>query len=317
MAIPLTCLPDAETAARPILRYGIEDRFTVAELPREADAVDIWCPLISDSPYQRVLGMELQASAPWTLGRDPEHGNPMLHARLVNPLPPELDFRLGYVVERRALAHMLDPACVGPLATPALFALALRAEQFVDVDETTRELARDVIRGETNLLGQARRIYDYVTGTMSYDAAKQSWKGSTEHALACSVGNCNDIHALLISLCRSVGIPARLVMGQALELPPPGEEPCDLCGYHCWAEFFAPGLGWIPVDASCACKYGKRHLFGDLEMNHVAWSVGRDILLAPPQRGGRLSFFAAPYAEVAGQVHRAVNPGIRFTLEAT
>jgi transglutaminase-like putative cysteine protease len=56
---------------------------------------------------------------------------------------------------------------------------------------------------------------------------------------------------LFISLVRSTGIPARLVMGQALESPsPPGVETCDVCGYHCWAESFVAGLGWIPVDAS-------------------------------------------------------------------
>jgi transglutaminase-like putative cysteine protease len=313
MANQVLCVPDIETAARPIVRYAIEDSFTVARLPETEEAVEVWCPLIPDTPYQRVLDIDLQTTAPWSLGRDADHGNPMLHARLAAPLPSDILFRLRYRVERRPVAHMLDPRCVGPVETPALFALSLRGEQFVDVNETTRELARDVVGGEANLLDQARRIYEYVSGTMRYDAARQSWKGSMEHALACSVGNCNDIHALFISLCRSVGIPSRLVMGQALEPPPPGAEACDLCGYHCWAEFFAPGLGWIPVDASCACRYGTEHLFGDLEMNHIAWSVGRDILLAPPQRGGRLLFFAGPYAEVGGQPHPEVQRGIRFT----
>src|SRR2546427_4651313 len=87
-------------------------------------------------------------------------------------------------------------------------------------------------------------------------------------ALSCSTGNCNDIHALFISLCRSVAIPARLVLGQAFEPPPPGQDACELCGYHCWAEFFVAGLGWVPADASCACKYGTDDLFGDLELNH-------------------------------------------------
>jgi len=59
-----------------------------------------------------------------------------------------------------------------------------------------------------------------------------------------------------------------------------------------------------------ACKSGKEHLFGDLEMNHVAWSIGRDVLLAPPQRGDRVLFFAAPYAEADGRpwpVERAIR----------
>jgi transglutaminase-like putative cysteine protease len=186
-------------------------------------------------------------------------------------------------------------------------------ERFVDVNDQTRSLARQVVGDETNILLQARKLYDHVTGTMTYDAAQQSWKGSTEHALVCSIGNCNDIHALFISLARSLSIPARLVLGQALEPPPPGEQACELCGYHCWAEFFAPGLGWIPVDASCACKYGKRALFGALESNHIAWSVGRDILLAPPQREARVLFFAGPYAEIDGVSHPRVERHVSFS----
>lgn len=166
---------------------------------------------------------------------------------------------------------------------------------------------------ERNPLEQARLIYRYVTEKMTYDAAKQSWKGSTEHALVCSAGNCNDIHALFISLARSTGIPARLVLDQALESPSqPGVDTCEVCGYHCWAEFFVAGLGWIPVDASCACKYRTEGLFGELEMNHVAWSVGRDLLLVPPQQGPPVLFFAAPYAEADGQPYRAVERRLTF-----
>jgi hypothetical protein len=65
---------------------------------------------------------------------------------------------------------------------------------------------------------------------------------------------------------------------------------CELCGYHCWAKYFAPGLDWIPVDASCTCKYGKHHLFGDLEMNYIAWSVGRDVELNPRKRASVFCF---------------------------
>ncbi|MBI4539388.1 MAG: transglutaminase family protein [Gemmatimonadetes bacterium] len=110
-----------------------------------------------------------------------------------------------------------------------------------------------------------------------------------------------------------MGIPARLILGQALEAPAPGEKACELCGYHCWVEFFAPGLGWVPADASCACKYGKHGLFGALETNHIAWSVGRDILLAPPQRDARVLFLAGPYAEVDGRPHPNVKRHVTFS----
>lgn len=306
MSHSLMCSPESETSAGSIRRYEIDDRFTIPSPPGAPAVVDVWCPIIPDTPSQRVMSIAVQAPDQWTIDHDTGHGNYVLHAPCAGPVRADRTFHIRYTVERRRIVHVLDPACVRALETPALFIRSLRAEQFVDVNDQTVALARDVIGGETNALRQARCVYDYVTGRMTYSAEHQSWKGSTEHALACSTGNCNDIHALFISLCRSAGIPARLVMGQGFEPPPPGQEGCDLCGYHCWAEFLASGLGWIPVDASCACKFGTPDLFGRLEMNHVAWSVGRDLWLSPPQRGGPLPFFAAPYVELDGQPSGAV-----------
>lgn len=193
-----------------------------------------------------------------------------------------------------------------------LYSRFLDPERYVDVTPETRDLARQVLGTTVGVVEQARRIYDHLVGYMTYDAGQQSWTGSTEHGLVCSVGNCNDIHALFISLCRSIGLPARLMMGQALETPEPDEERCELCGYHCWAEFFAAGLGWVPVDASCACKYGKHLLFGSVELNHVAWAVGRDVLLQPAQQGERLLYFVAPYAEVNGELNYCFTRSLTF-----
>ena len=189
----------------------------------------------------------------------------------------------------------------------------LSSEQHVTVDAESVERARGIVGDETNLLEQARKLYAHVVGFMDYDATKQSWVGSSEHALTCQIGNCNDIHALYISLARSLDIPARMVMGFALEQQS-GPEDCEVCGYHCWAEIFVPKLGWLPVDASCACKYGHENLFGNLELNHVAFSRGRDILLQPAQRGERLLYLFQAYAEVDGKPH-AVERKLSFRVE--
>ncbi len=304
MPVVVTECPSAAVSNEPSVRYELHDRFTLPRLGSETARFEVWCPVICDTPYQRVLDIAITAPVSWALTREVEHGNSILHARIAGPTLEEAKFEIRYVVERIAVAHALHPGCVRPLENPALFAAYLRAEQFVEVNDKMRALALDIVQGEKNPLQQAQRIYDYVVGSMTYDAAKQSWNGSSEHALVCSMGNCNDIHALFISLARSMGIPARLVLGQALESPAPGAEACDLCGYHCWAEFFAAGAGWVPVDASCACKYAKHQLFGSLEMNHIAWSVGRDIRLAPAQQGAPLLFFAGPYAERDGKTVR-------------
>jgi transglutaminase-like putative cysteine protease len=305
------CTPSAIT--RRNLRFEVHDWFTLPKLDPGTLRLDVWCPVIPDSPFQRVLDIAVDAPVPWTIEREGEHGNLMLHSRLAGPTVASSRFEIHYLVERTVVSHMLHPACVRRQSAPALFAPHLQAEQYVVVDDAMRALAGKVVAEERNPILQARRIYDHVVGSMDYDAAQQSWKGSTEHALTCSIGNCNDIHALFISLCRAAGIPARFILGQAFEPPPPGQEACDLCGYHCWAEFFVAGLGWVPADASCACKYGSPHLFGDLEMNHVAWSVGRDLLLAPAQRGPRLLFFAGPYAERTGEPFGGIERHLSFT----
>lgn len=312
MAIqPVPCTPST-TAARRDTRFEIRDRFTLTKSDDGTSCLEVWCPVIPDTSYQRVLDVAVDAPVPWTIEREREHGNLLLHSRLAGSTLQPIPFEVRYLVERAGVAPRLDPACVRRLTAPQLFSPYLQAEQYVIVDDRMRALARTVVGEEHNPLLQARRIYNHVVQTMGYDSAKQSWKGSTEHALACAVGNCNDIHALFISLCRATGIPSRLILGQAFEPPPPGQEACDLCGYHCWAEFFVSGLGWVPADASCACKYGRHHLFGDLELNHVAWSVGRDILLAPAQRGPRLLFFAGPYAERNGEPVGVQNRHISF-----
>lgn len=286
-------------AADSSCRFEITDNFAV-DAPDGCRRLRLWAPVIPDSPHQRVLDLAVRADLPAELSREAEFGNMVLHTTATAPSQTRYSFELRYIVERFTPPGPTDPSRATALASPDLFARTLQPERHVDVDDRTRALAAGVVAGETNPLEQARRIYDHTTGAMTYDATQQSYQGSTEHALVCQVGNCNDIHALFVSLCRSVGIPARFVLGQALEAPTGGAEDCEVCGYHCWAEFFVAGLGWLPADASCACKYGTHGLFGRLETNHIAFSTGRDLLFDPPQHTGRALFFATPYAEADG-----------------
>jgi transglutaminase-like putative cysteine protease len=281
--------------------YEITERVRVTDFPEGTTKLDLWMPHLVDDAYQRVLDVRVEAPLPAVVTYDPDYGNAILHLEAFEP-ERAIGISVAYRVLKRLPDLDLDPEKVGKRAgRREPFHLTLGPERHVRVDGEMRKLAREAVGRETNPLLQAKLIYDFVREKMRYNAEEQSWVGSTEHALACSVGNCNDIHALFLSLCRSLGIPSRLVMGFALEAPTP--ETCEVCGYHCWVEFHVPNLGWIPADDSCACKYGKEHLFGTLELNHIAFSRGRDILLNPPQRGDRLLFFASAYVEVNGMKH--------------
>ena len=293
-----------------IATYHLREEVAVRGLPGGDHRLDVWIPVPQNDGNQQVLEVTAESDADLSLHFDREWGNAILFGRL--QFGREFRAGLDYLVSRRTVSPDTDPARARPLSgAPGPFLRSLAPERYVRVDEETREQAMQLLGAEKNPLNQARIFYDHVTGYMTYDQKGQSWKGSTDHALVCQVGNCNDIHALYISLCRSVGIPSRLVMGFALEEPAQGGEPCDLCGYHCWAETYIAGLGWVPVDASCACKYGHAG-FGTLDLNHVAFSRGRDILLEPPQGGERLLFFPSAYVEVDGAPCSVVERRLRF-----
>ncbi len=97
--------------------------------------------------------------------------------------------------------------------------------------------------------------------------------------------------------------------------------------YHCWIEFYAPNLDWIPLDVAMAdihvgdfelndanatlvertaLKYEGADLqkveyyFGNLDERRVTWSRGRDLVLNPRQDGDPVNAIARAYVEIDG-----------------
>jgi len=81
----------------------------------------------------------------------------------------------------------------------------------------------------------------------------------------------------------------------------------DVPGYHCWAEFFVDGRGWVPVDVSEASKAAPKspemvdYYFGGLNADRIEFTLGRDVPLVPKQAGAPLNFFIYPYCEIDGK----------------
>jgi transglutaminase-like putative cysteine protease len=153
----------------------------------------------------------------------------------------------------------------------------------------------------------ARAIYNHIVATVKYDKTGKGWgRGDIYYACDARRGNCTDFHAIFIGYARAMGIPARFAIG----FPLPGDRGAgQIAGYHCWAEFYAQGIGWVPVDASEAAKNpGKReYFFGAHDENRVELSKGRDVVLTPRQQGEPLNYFVYPYAEVDGKEYTAID----------
>jgi len=145
-----------------------------------------------------------------------------------------------------------------------------------------------------------------------YDKSGTGWgRGDSLWVCDSKHGNCTDFHSLFISLARAEGIPARFEIGFPL---PPDKHSGEIAGYHCWADFYIDGKGWIPVDISEAWKHPEKreYFFGSHDVNRMQFSMGRDLQLTPVQQGNALNYFVYPYVEVEGREYP--NESLAFSF---
>jgi transglutaminase-like putative cysteine protease len=228
----------------------------------------------------------------------------------------------------------VDPAATRPLTEQERTALVrfLQPSTYVVVNDEIKKLAASITGGETNPVLAMRKLYDWTYKNVNYwvkdpEHLKASAVGSSEYCLESKTGNCTDINSLLSSLAISSGIPTSMVYGSLLKPTLNGVD--SDASYHCWVEFFAPRLGWIPVDASLANIYAEdikltdankklvvlttstgysgsdpekiNYYFGNLDERRVVWSVGRDLIMQPPQEDGPVNSLSKVYVEIDGK----------------
>ncbi|MEA2604138.1 MAG: hypothetical protein QOF89_5130 [Acidobacteriota bacterium] len=275
----------------------------VAELPQDAQRVDVWLPYPTSDENQEVTVTEVSAPFPHEVLKEAKYGNSILHLSATDPKVREFDVNMKVHVRRQEYLHnafaSLRTGTKG--RRPASVAMWLKPDRLVPVDDRIRGIAREVTHGKKGDLAKARAIYDYVVDTMAYDKSGAGW-GNGDIYWACDAkrGNCTDFHALFIGLNRAVGIPAKFAIGFPV---PPDRGQGEIGGYHCWAEFYLDGYGWVPVDASEARKHPEKrdYFFGAHDENRVQFTLGRDLVLNPKQSGDPLNYFIYPYVEVNGQ----------------
>ena len=172
------------------------------------------------------------------------------------------------------------------------------------------EARRGAGRAEDPIL-RARLLYDHIVNSLVYDKTGTGWgRGDALYACDARAGNCTDFHSLFIGEARALGLPSRFIMGLAI---PDKASEGPIAGYHCWAEFYVEGRGWIPVDASEAHKDPSRieELFGGLDADRVAFTIGRDIDI-PGAAGGLRNYIIYPHVDVEGRTHADIETKFSF-----
>jgi len=292
--------------------FDLQYEATLPNFPVGRGNFQLWMPVAHADAFQKIEMLNVESSVPYTMEKG-ANGDQILHISLAGAPADRLAVKLRFRVTRRErIVRTIPIGSENASLADHERSGYLQPDRLVPLDDTIRKWAREVVDGASarSDLEKARAIYNHVVATVKYDKTGKGWgRGDIYYACENRRGNCTDFHAIFIGYARAVRVPARFTIG----FPIPAQRgEGRIAGYHCWAEFFAAGVGWVPVDASEAAKDPSRreYFFGALDENRVEFSRGRDLLLNPPQQGEPLNYFIFPYAEIDGKP----QPGIGTTV---
>lgn len=282
--------------------YDVE----VESIPADAASIRVWVPVPQTTDRQSVENVRVIGAPNHRFAAEEKFGNKYLVVD-VKPGTERAHFEMVFDATR-AQARTLDAENGTTLEDRDLY---LTPTRMMKSDGPIAEEARQAAGSISEPLSAARALYDHIVDTMVYDKTGEGWgRGDTAYACDARKGNCTDFHSLFIGEAMSLGVPSRFLMGFSI---PADAAEGEIAGYHCWAEFFVEGRGWIPVDASEAFKDQSRRdeLFGGLDENRIQFTIGRDIAL-PEAQGEPANFSIYPYAEIDGKSHEAVQKKFRY-----
>jgi transglutaminase-like putative cysteine protease len=143
-----------------------------------------------------------------------------------------------------------------------------QVSRYVDDSPETWRLAIDATDGETDLWQQSLRLMSFVHGRLTYESFSTRVHTHARDVLQQGRGVCQDYAHVMLSLCRSLKIPALYVSGYlATE---------RASATHAWVEVFIPGHGWQALDPT-----NNRQT----DETYVKIAVGRDYADVPPVSG--------------------------------
>ena len=286
-------------------------KFDLSSYPADKE-VRLWIPYPVSSAYQTISRIQVRGNYTESgVYTDKKFQTPILYARW-KPGARSRKLVFRFDAERMEVARRHFPAresCWDPVD----YRKWLMPTSLGPTDGVVRTLAERITKGKVSVLEKARAIYDWTCKNMYRDeSVRGCGTGDVLRLLKRPGGKCTDIHSVFVALCRAAGVPAREIFGIRMCK----KAASDITRWeHCWAEFYLPGYGWVPVDPADVRKFmlvhglapddteakkWYRYFWGAWDPYRIRLSVGRDLILNPPQTGPSLNNFGYPYAEVDG-----------------
>ncbi|OQK16898.1 hypothetical protein AU255_03065 [Methyloprofundus sedimenti] len=296
------------------------------KVSQSSQVAKIWIPYPVSDENQLIENMAIKGnfvnSAVYT---EPQSGALYFFAEWPKEIQ-EKDMEMGFKVstKERKNTNLLDTGAPVPLEIQKYLA----SDWWVPTEGQVAEIANSIQKDKTGILEKARAVYDWVVENTYRDPnVKGCGLGIVEVTLSKRSGKCADLGSVYVALARNVGVPAREVFG--LRLGKKANQ--DITGgYHCWAEFYLPGAGWIAVDPAdvrkkmlvdklelADVKELREYFFGGVDADRMVLETGgRGITLQPAQESEPVNYLMYPYAEINGKALDYFDPeNFRYSVQ--
>ena len=321
--------------------YEITTRVNILK-PEGVSKAWIPLPMTHDTEWQRSIGSTWSGNAAKAqILRDGKYGASLLYAEwAAGTVQPVIEVANAFQTRDRQVDPAKAVAGAEKLSADEL-AFYTAATELIPTDGIVRDTARDIVKGAKGDVEKARRIYEWVVENTFRDPKTRGcgW-GDIKSMLETRSfgGKCGDLNALFVGLSRSVGIPARDIYGLRVAPSIHGYKSLGVGAVniskaqHCRAEFFAQGVGWVPVDPADVRKVvleepptnlkiddpkvvaARKRLFGGWEMNWLAYNMAHDVSL-PNSSGPKIPYLMYINAETgAGRLDQLEPDAVKYEI---
>ncbi|HYA86397.1 MAG TPA: transglutaminase domain-containing protein [Nitrospirota bacterium] len=278
--------------------------------PADAKEVRLWVPYPQTDGNQQITDVSVTGNfTSKNLSKEPKTGTTSLYAEWKGPMA-ERKLTYSFTTLRKEVVTKDFPKTEGP--APAEMKPYLDLSYLGNSEKRVKEIAAEITKGRTTILAKARAVYDWIVENMRRDPnVKGCGLGEIDRLLVDKGGKCVDIHTVFTALARAADVPTREIYGIRMHKEKEG----DITKFqHCWVEFFLPGYGWVIADPADVLKFKleknptsdelkvkTEYFFGAVDENRVQLSVGKQPVLNPAPKAGKLLYFMYPYAEADGK----------------
>ncbi|MDP2672898.1 MAG: transglutaminase-like domain-containing protein [Nanoarchaeota archaeon] len=280
-------LNDEKLLEKLVKKYG--SKLFLASGSGKKDEFFVWLSRIKEWPNQKNVKIKFSIK-PKKSSNDKENDNLIDFFDFSSKLNKKFQLKIDFNFDDSDTILEVNPNITKPYnKNSKLFQQYTKSEKYLEQTSEIKKLARKIVGKEKDFFKQARKIFDWIIENISYKYPPEM-RGVIP-TLKNKCGDCGEFNHVFITFCRSLGIPARSVLGM-------WAIPKIKKGYHAWAEFYLEGVGWIPVDSSVAeglknkedkefIKFMKKmknpmnydFYFGNLDNNRIIFSKGENILI--------------------------------------